>query len=119
MFKKWAQVGRALKRELRVHRFVLKDPRTPRAARWLLAIAVGYALLPFDLIPDCIPNIGHLDDLILVPMFVILALKLVPTTVIADCRERACEREGTVLQPQGGGPCPYPNRGSPERGEVV
>jgi uncharacterized membrane protein YkvA (DUF1232 family) len=79
-------VARSLKHELSVYRLVLKDPRTPRLPKILLGLAVGYALLPFDLIPDFIPVIGHLDDLIIVPGLVILALKLVPPEIVADCR---------------------------------
>jgi len=55
-------IGRTLKHELKVYQLVLKDPRTPKLAKWLLGLAVGYTLLPFDLIPDFIPIIGHLDD---------------------------------------------------------
>jgi len=84
---KW--IGRRFKQELRVYQLVLKDPRTPKLAKWLLGLAVGYALLPFDLIPDFIPVIGHLDDVILIPLLVILAVKLIPTKVIDDCRKQA------------------------------
>lgn len=55
-------------------------------AKILLGLAIGYALLPFDLIPDFIPVIGHLDDLVIVPGLVIMALWLIPQTVVADCR---------------------------------
>lgn len=82
-------IGRTLKHELKVYQLVLRDPRTPQLARWLLGLAVGYTLLPFDLIPDFIPIVGHLDDVIIVPALVIIALKLVPEDVLADCRRRA------------------------------
>ena len=69
-----------------MYRLVRKDPRTPMLAKILLGLAVGYALLPFDPIPDFIPVIGHLDDLIIVPGLIILALQLIPVEVVADCR---------------------------------
>lgn len=88
-----ATAARALKRELRVWRLVLADRRTPLVARVLLWLAVGYALLPFDLVPDFIPVLGQLDDLIIVPSLVLAALWLVPREVVADCRARAASRE--------------------------
>ena len=77
---------RKIKRELKVYKLVLKDSRTPKLAKFLLGLAVGYALLPFDVIPDFIPVIGYLDDIIIVPALVIVALKLVPKEVVEDCR---------------------------------
>lgn len=86
--REWA---RALKRQSLVVYFVARDPRTPWLAR-LLAIAVAaYAFSPIDLIPDFIPVLGYLDDLILVPLGVWLVLRLVPAHVLADCRARADE----------------------------
>lgn len=87
-------VGRTLKRELRVYQLVLKDNRTPKLAKWLLGLAVGYTLLPFDLIPDFIPVLGHIDDVIIVPALVLIALKLVPAEVVAECRTKV-ETQGT------------------------
>ncbi len=81
-----ATLARAFKRELAVYRCVLADSRTPLAARVLLGAAVGYALLPFDLIPDFLPVIGQLDDLIIVPGLVWLALRLIPPVVMQTCR---------------------------------
>lgn len=78
-----------MRSELRVYRFVLKDKRTPKISKILLGLAVGYTLLPFDLIPDFIPVIGHLDDVMLVPLLVIAALKFIPPQVVDDCRKRA------------------------------
>jgi len=57
----------------------------------LLGFAVAYLLMPFDIIPDFIPVLGQLDDLIIVPLLILLALKLTPKEVIADCRLRAGE----------------------------
>ena len=85
-------IGRRVKTELAVYRRVLRDPRTPRLAKALLWLAVAYTLLPFDLIPDFIPVIGHLDDLIIVPCLIVLALKLIPAEVVAEARRAVDER---------------------------
>jgi len=79
----------SIKRELKVYQLVLKDQRTPRVARWLLAVAIGYALSPIDVIPDFIPVLGYLDDVILVPGLIVLALKIIPPEVVEDCRAEA------------------------------
>jgi uncharacterized membrane protein YkvA (DUF1232 family) len=84
-------IGRRFKRELTVYQLVLRDNRTPRLARLLLGLAVGYALLPIDLIPDFVPALGHLDDALIIPVLVFAGLKLVPPEVITDCRIRAAE----------------------------
>lgn len=66
----------------------LRHARTPRMAKFLLWLAIGYVLLPFDLIPDFIPVLGQLDDVLIVPGLVYLALKMIPQEVIGECRER-------------------------------
>lgn len=83
---KLADLARTFKRELAFYRAVAKHPETPKTSRWLLGAAIGYALLPFDLIPDFLPIIGHLDDAIIVPGLIYLALRRVPKSVVEECR---------------------------------
>jgi uncharacterized membrane protein YkvA (DUF1232 family) len=83
-----------LARELRVYQLILKHERTPRITRWLLGAAIAYALSPIDLIPDWIPIIGHLDDVLIVPLMVWLSLRFVPAEVVSECRARAGESDG-------------------------
>ena len=77
-----------IKQEIAVQRLVLHDKRTPRIAKWFLGLAIGYALSPIDLIPDSIPVLGHLDDVIIVPGLIAIALKFIPKDVVAGCRRR-------------------------------
>jgi uncharacterized membrane protein YkvA (DUF1232 family) len=98
MFEKLKSVAGSLKQELKVYRLVMKDSRTPRTAKILLGMAVGYALLPFDIIPDFIPVIGHLDDAVILPVLIIVALRIVPREVVEDCRARATQRNGITPQ---------------------
>jgi len=81
--------ARLLKAELHALWLANRDPRTPAAARWLILCVVVYALSPIDLIPDFIPVIGYLDDLILLPLGIALVLRLIPPEVMTECRERA------------------------------
>ncbi|MBI2300161.1 MAG: DUF1232 domain-containing protein [Armatimonadetes bacterium] len=78
------ELAGTLKRRAEAWRAWAADPRTPRSSRWLVGLAVGYALMPFDLIPDWIPLVGHLDDLVIVPLLLWLALRRVPAEVRAE-----------------------------------
>ncbi len=79
--------------ELQLYRRLSTDPETPVLARAALWLAVGYLLLPFDLIPDVIPVLGQLDDLIIVPALVWLALRLTPDELIQRQRARTLTDE--------------------------
>jgi uncharacterized membrane protein YkvA (DUF1232 family) len=85
----WKQWARQLKVETYAVYLAYKDPRTPWYARIFAACVVGYAFSPIDLIPDPIPVLGYLDDLVLVPLGVALVLKMIPQAVLAECREKA------------------------------
>ncbi len=76
-----------LKREIQAVRLAAAHPRTPKAARWLAMGLIVYALSPIDLIPDFIPVLGHLDDVVILPLGVWLLWKMVPSNVKAECRE--------------------------------
>jgi uncharacterized membrane protein YkvA (DUF1232 family) len=90
----WKQRARALKREVYAVYLAMRDPRTPWVARLLAGFVVAYAFSPIDLIPDPVPVLGYLDDLLLVPLGIVLVLKLIPAQVMADCRQRALEEQG-------------------------
>lgn len=83
--------ARGLKREAYTLYLVVRHPRTPWYAKALAALVVAYAFSPVDLIPDFVPVLGYLDDLILVPAGVALTLRLVPPDVLEACRAEATE----------------------------
>lgn len=89
----WKQQVRKLKKETYVIYLACKDSRVPWYARTLAAIVVAYALSPIDLIPDVIPVLGYLDDLILVPLGIILVLRMIPPVVLEECRQQASRRQ--------------------------
>jgi uncharacterized membrane protein YkvA (DUF1232 family) len=80
------QILESFKREITVYRRVLRDEQTPPRAKLFLGLAIAYVCMPFDLIPDFIPVIGHLDDAIIVPVLVIMALRSVPADLISEHR---------------------------------
>ena len=88
--------------ELKVYKLILKDRRTPLLAKILLGMAIVYALSPVDLIPDFIPVLGYLDDVIIIPALVFLALKLTPNQIVQECRLRVESAEAlTYTSPKG------------------
>jgi len=82
---------RQLKRETHALYLAARDPRTPWYAKLFVAGVVAYAFSPIDLIPDFIPVLGYLDDLILIPLGIAVAIKLIPPEVLSECRARAAE----------------------------
>lgn len=89
LLKKLKQRARYLKTETFALYLAARDPRTPWYAKLLVAGIVPYAFSPIDLIPDFVPVLGYLDDLILIPLGITLAIKLVPHSVLDECRTRA------------------------------
>jgi uncharacterized membrane protein YkvA (DUF1232 family) len=88
--KAWA---RALKRDVVALWLAARDPRTPLAAKLLAGVVAAYALSPIDLIPDFIPVLGYLDDLLLVPAGIWLVVRLIPAKLLAEFRAAAVARE--------------------------
>src|SRR5919202_5685637 len=93
----WKQWAKRLKSETYVLYLAYKDPRTPWYAKVFAACVVGYAFSPIDLIPDPIPVLGYVDDLILIPIGVIIARKMIPEQVIAEARKKAKTLEGKLV----------------------
>jgi uncharacterized membrane protein YkvA (DUF1232 family) len=96
--KTWA--GR-LKTELRALYLAYGDPRVPTHARVLAIVVVAYAFSPIDLIPDPIPVLGYLDDLILIPLGIALTIRMIPPDVLAECRAEARNTEEIKAGPKG------------------
>jgi uncharacterized membrane protein YkvA (DUF1232 family) len=91
LIEQWKEHARGLKAEVYALYLAYKDPRTPWYAKVFAAVVVGYAFSPIDLIPDPIPVLGYLDDLILIPLGAYLAVKMIPLQVMADSREKVKE----------------------------
>jgi uncharacterized membrane protein YkvA (DUF1232 family) len=87
----WKKRARTLKVQTYALYYAYRDPRTPLPARLFVAAIVAYAFSPIDLIPDFIPVLGYLDDLIIIPAGVWLALKMIPPEVMAESRVKAEE----------------------------
>ena len=87
----WQHQARLLKREVYALYFAVRDPRVPWYAKALAGCLVAYALSPIDLIPDPIPVLGYLDDLVLVPLGVLAVRRMIPDHVMTECRFKAQE----------------------------
>lgn len=85
----WKDKAGHLKREVFALYLAVRDPRVPWYAKAVAACVVAYAFSPIDLIPDPIPVLGYLDDLVLIPLGVLAVRAMIPEAVLADCRERA------------------------------
>lgn len=87
--RSWA---RRLKQEVATLYLACRNPRVPWHAKMLAVLVVAYAVSPIDLIPDFIPVLGYLDDLLILPLGVVLTLKLIPPGVLAECRRAVRDR---------------------------
>ena len=93
MLEGWKRRARELKREVHALYFACRDPRVPWYAKALAIGIVAYAFSPIDLIPDFIPVLGYLDELVLIPLGVLAVRAMVPPDVLMECRERARQME--------------------------
>ena len=94
--RKFKDKAKALKSEIIVLIIVYKDKRTPLLPKLLIGLTVGYLLSPIDLIPDFIPVLGLLDDLIIVPLLIRWSIKLIPKNLLAEARQKAQESSNVV-----------------------
>jgi uncharacterized membrane protein YkvA (DUF1232 family) len=86
----WAKI---IKRDVRALFLAIRDPRTPRLPKVMAVCTVAYALSPIDLIPDFIPVLGYLDDIIILPLAILLIVKLIPPPLMAEFRAGAAQVE--------------------------
>jgi uncharacterized membrane protein YkvA (DUF1232 family) len=91
LFEKFKDRARRLKTEILSLYLAARHPGTPWYAKMFVAGVVAYALSPIDLIPDFVPILGYLDDLILIPLGIVIAVRLIPPYVLTECRARAQE----------------------------
>ena len=85
----WKERVKALKKETFTLYLAYRHPRVPWYAKALALLVVGYALSPIDLIPDFIPVLGYLDDLILIPLGIMLVIRMIPAEILAECRQKS------------------------------
>ncbi len=97
-FGSWKERVRALKKETFALYLACRHPRVPWYAKVLALIVVGYALSPIDLIPDFIPVLGYLDDMVLIPLGIMIVIRMIPAEVLAECRHKAEAIVGRVTR---------------------
>ena len=95
--QRWQRHATGLQREVYVLYLACRDPRAPWYAKALAAGVVAYALSPIDLIPDFVPVLGYLDDLVVIPLGVLFVRALIPSGVMEDCRGRAELAQGKFV----------------------
>lgn len=101
MLKKAKAWAKALKRDIVALWLAARDPRVPLSAKLVAGAVAAYALSPVDLIPDFIPVLGYLDDLILVPVGILIAIRLVPQELMSEFRLAAEQRSGRPVSRSG------------------
>ena len=87
MYRKLSQIAASIKEELAVYQLVMVHPGVPSGAKFLIGCAITYLLSPIDLIPDFLPGLGQLDDLLIVPALIFIALALIPREIVDECRQ--------------------------------
>lgn len=92
IFEKIKNKTQKLKKEIKTLYFAYKNPKTPILPKLIIIFTIGYAMSPIDLIPDFIPVIGYLDDLIILPALIALSIKLIPKDIIENSRKEAEEK---------------------------
>jgi uncharacterized membrane protein YkvA (DUF1232 family) len=97
-FSSWKERVRAVKKETFTLYLAWRHPRVPWYAKALALLVAGYALSPIDLIPDFIPVLGYLDDLVLIPLGIMLVIRMIPEEVLAECRRQAEEIGGRATR---------------------
>jgi uncharacterized membrane protein YkvA (DUF1232 family) len=87
--QKLKEIANKLKAEFAFYKHLQQHPDTPKLAKALLWLAIGYLLMPFDLIPDFLPVVGQLDEVVIIPLLLYLAVKITPSEVIEACKRLA------------------------------
>ena len=91
IIEKFKARAKKLKQEVQALYYAYQDPRIGWAAKTLTIFTIAYALSPVDLIPDFIPILGYLDDLIIIPFLITLSIKIIPNDILEECRQKAKE----------------------------